>query len=331
MPIGSALGGIGLNMAASAFNNKMADKAAEKQYQRQLDFWEKQNQYNDPSAQRSRLERAGYNPAAAAGQVAQNNTAGQLSSVPGNEYAQRGAVDPNALNNSIMAFGKLEQIGANTDLMQRQLELTYLTELVQKSELYGINLTNQEKEKMLGWLDKEKELSLEKMLEEIRTMRTQQDVNNSQVGVNNSQVDVNNSIVDLNSAQATTEWLSQNYKVGLIAAEKEYKEALKQTEDDLRQGKVTSQSLQNALDALDYDLRKLYGDDFMKIELEKMQDTVMENDEFREFRKSILQAQDIEAWAKANLAELIHTDLVNLPPRERYLINLFSNLASHLK
>lgn len=69
-------------------NYQYAERAAENQYKRQVDFWNMQNAYNDPAAARARMENAGMNPTTDMG--SDINSAGSGSSVPGNEYAQSG-------------------------------------------------------------------------------------------------------------------------------------------------------------------------------------------------------------------------------------------------
>ena len=69
-------------------NYQYAERAAENQYKRQVDFWNMQNAYNDPAAARARMENAGMNPTTDMG--SDINSAGSGSTVPGNEYAQSG-------------------------------------------------------------------------------------------------------------------------------------------------------------------------------------------------------------------------------------------------
>lgn len=69
-------------------NYQYAERAAENQYKRQVDFWNMQNAYNDPAAARARMENAGMNPTTDMG--SNINSAGSGSTVPGNEYAQSG-------------------------------------------------------------------------------------------------------------------------------------------------------------------------------------------------------------------------------------------------
>lgn len=65
MGAASLVGSI-FNTSAQAKANKQSERFAREMYQRQKDdnlaFWEKQNAYNDPSAQMNRLANAGLNP-----------------------------------------------------------------------------------------------------------------------------------------------------------------------------------------------------------------------------------------------------------------------------
>lgn len=171
----SAIGGLpsmAFNVGSSILNNHLAERSAQKQYDRQLDFWEKQNEYNSPVNQRKRLQEAGLNPVAAAGDIGGHNTAGSLSSVPGNQYSQNGVIDPNALGNNMMLFEQMESIGANTDLLKRQVELSFIQEYIMNAEAYGLELSNEEKKKLLGYIDREKELSFDKVIAEIDNIKS---------------------------------------------------------------------------------------------------------------------------------------------------------------
>lgn len=171
----SAIGGLpsmAFNVGSSILNNYLAERSAQKQYDRQLDFWEKQNEYNSPLNQRKRLQQAGLNPVAAAGDIGGHNTAGSLSSVPGNQHSQNGVIDPNALGNNMMLFEQMESIGANTDLLKRQVELSFIQEYILNAEAYGLDLSNEEKKKLLGYIDREKELSFEKVIAEIDNIKS---------------------------------------------------------------------------------------------------------------------------------------------------------------
>lgn len=92
----------GLSALSARQNYKYAERSAENQYRRQLEFWNLQNQYNDPKNSYKRLveglEANGLNKALAISGGASPNDAGALSSVPGNEYAQSGVLPPGALS-----------------------------------------------------------------------------------------------------------------------------------------------------------------------------------------------------------------------------------------
>ncbi len=72
----SLLSGLGSGIS-SIFNGKKSRKFAREEYEKQRQFSKEviaeQNAYNDPSAQRARLEAAGLNPALTAGEIAGNN------------------------------------------------------------------------------------------------------------------------------------------------------------------------------------------------------------------------------------------------------------------
>ena len=166
------LPGFAFSTAGSLINSALANRSAKLQYERQLDFWQNQNEYNSPANQRKLLEQAGLNPVAAAGQIAGNGAAGALSSVPGNNYAQNGVFDTDALQNSMMAFATMEQIGANTDQMRKQIELSIVEKMIRESELFGIDLDNDQKQILLKWLDKEKEATIDKLFSEITNIES---------------------------------------------------------------------------------------------------------------------------------------------------------------
>lgn len=314
--VGGSILSAGLNIGSSFLTNYFNQRAANEQRAWLEEMWNKQSQYNSPVNQAALLKAAGLNPYAMTGM----QPAGSVGNSPPANVVPITAGDPLSALKTIAEVDNIRAVTGKTETEEEKI-LKEIS-LIDIGVARGL-LTNKEAEFMLN--------KLFEAYKDRNPFTIQANNTESGTEANKAAAAASNAQADLLTAQAATEWLSQNYKVGLLSSQKEYYEALKQTEDDLRSGKVNAQTLRNSLDSLDFALRQKYGDDYMKYDLEKLQDTVMENDEFREFRKSILQAQDIEAWANANLAELTHTDLVNLPPRERYLINLFSNLASNLK
>lgn len=88
---GDLLGSVVNNIFASkqakkerAFNRQMADQA----YMRDVDMWNRQNEYNTPEAQMERLKSAGLNPALMYGQGTVGNATGApKAEVPSGRYA----------------------------------------------------------------------------------------------------------------------------------------------------------------------------------------------------------------------------------------------------
>ena len=134
-----------LGIGQSLFNNYLAERSAEKQYDRQLAFWNKQNAYNLPSSQRQRFQAAGMNPAAAVGQMATSGTAQGLSSVPGNEYAQQGTLKLESLASVLETVSRIEHLDADTGLKSSQM----ITEAL-KQALLGIGIQKDQVESALA-------------------------------------------------------------------------------------------------------------------------------------------------------------------------------------
>lgn len=105
----SVFGGLS-NALFGGINARRAERAAQKQYDRQIDFWNRQNEYNTPTAQRQRLEDANLNPALMYGSGSGANTAGGLSTVPGNNVEQQGFIKPPLTAEPLDQAVKLAQI-----------------------------------------------------------------------------------------------------------------------------------------------------------------------------------------------------------------------------
>lgn len=82
----AALGNIittGMNIGFTKKENRRSRAWSDQYYQRQyddsIDFWNMQNAYNDPQAQRARLEAAGFSPALMYGQSGSTGNAGSIS------------------------------------------------------------------------------------------------------------------------------------------------------------------------------------------------------------------------------------------------------------
>lgn len=79
MPIGGIISGLG-NVVATAMTNRANRHLAEYAYSKDLEMWNRQNEYNSPQAQMERLQAAGLNPALMYGQGSQ--AAGQAKEMP---------------------------------------------------------------------------------------------------------------------------------------------------------------------------------------------------------------------------------------------------------
>lgn len=217
--VGNGIIGGAFNLATSAFNARLAELAAQNEYNRQLDFWQKQNEYNTPLNQRKRLEQAGFNPAAAINGVAGNNTAGGLSSVPANEVDKRGRVDLNALNNSIALLGQMESVGANTDLLRRQIELSFYEQIIKNNQAYGLDIDNKTKEHLLKWLPFQQELTFEKLLAEISNIKSDTDLNIAKTDLSESERILNLAQTDYTAALTQSENSLRDAKAALMSAQ----------------------------------------------------------------------------------------------------------------
>lgn len=105
---GAAIGGL-FDIASSAFNNKYAVQQMQLQNQMNIDQWNRENQYNSPTAQMQRLSAAGLNP-----NLVYGNGATTLSaSSPKLEAAQKKAPD----------LGQYAVMAVNAMLKQKELDI----------------------------------------------------------------------------------------------------------------------------------------------------------------------------------------------------------------
>ena len=135
------LGGL-LNLGVSAFNGFISSKQQEKEFSQQVAQWNRQNAYNHPLQQRLRFQQAGFNPAAAASEIAQSNVAGTLSSVPSSQQLSAGAIDVSSLVDSLKAISEIEKIAADKDLVTSNIALSLYRQLAEKAGIRGKELDN---------------------------------------------------------------------------------------------------------------------------------------------------------------------------------------------
>ena len=267
------VGGAGLGIAQAAFNNFMGERSAEKAYERQLDFWNIQNAYNTPLQQRKRLEAAGLNPASAAGQVAGSNVAGNLSSVQQNPAASSDLLD---LQSTFNLFGQMEQLQAGNDLTRAQIQLTFAKTLVENAEAFGIDLSNEEKQKLLKWVDQKQELGIEKLIAEIGNIEADTGLKQEQTETEDTKQDLNQSQISLNvslSDKALAEANHVRLTDSLVEAEAKYKDALTrlasaQTVQSLEESTLTS--LNGIYRSIEIQLEKMFGAKWYEERIENM-------------------------------------------------------------
>lgn len=113
-------GGIAGGMSA-----RKAEKLAKAQYQRQLDFWNMQNEYNLPINQKKRLQDAGLSVGLMYSQGGNITNAGELSSVPGDPSAGRVNVHSGFMDNMLAVQrmqAEIEEIHSRENLNNAQAE-----------------------------------------------------------------------------------------------------------------------------------------------------------------------------------------------------------------
>lgn len=92
------------NRKSLDYQAQLNEQSAVNAYNRQLDFWNKQNAYNDPSSQMRRLQQAGLNPAMINANGV-NNVAGGLSSVPSASPGSPDHSKPDPMSDAEAVFG----------------------------------------------------------------------------------------------------------------------------------------------------------------------------------------------------------------------------------
>lgn len=116
----SAFGSLGSSVANAIAQKRSQERTArenkelaEYQYSKDLEMWNRANEYNSPSSQMERLKAAGLNPNLVYGSGAAQSTAAQLPKYqsPRVEYNMRPAVDP------------LQMIGAYQDFRLKQAQI----------------------------------------------------------------------------------------------------------------------------------------------------------------------------------------------------------------
>ena len=283
-----------MSVISSVANFIGSQIAADQQYKRQIQFWNMQNDYNSPFAQRQRMQIAGLNP----GDNVQSIPAGELSSVPRNEVLANGAFDMDIIG-AIKTLSETEKIGAETDLLSQQLAIAVVDEALKKGELLGVKLDNQKREILLKWLDAKEKASLDKVYAEIRNLDQSTETSSSQKSLNDATVDSLREKLphEIESLKAGTELkreqsLSESYKREFYLAGSENQRSMA----------VKNYAESRLLD-VKTDIESVYGALQAEANLDK---TKLENSVIIPLAESLIALQDSQA--------MLNKDTVRYPP-----------------
>lgn len=152
--IGEGAIGAGIGMLGSAIsqrqNYKYSKKLMELQYQQNLDLWNKQNEYNSPTAQMHRLQAAGLNPNLVYGSSvagnSSNNTSTSLGSVSPVDYSDSMFKGVSAVTNMKLARSTVRRQETQNQLdlalaANKALDTQYLRETLGSRVSYQNGLT----------------------------------------------------------------------------------------------------------------------------------------------------------------------------------------------
>ena len=278
---GSAVSAGSLNRKNRKWQEKMYNlqvtqrrEDAQAQYERMKDYaswsW---NRFESPTAQRSAMEAAGINPFVEGSVIQPMGTPqGNVSQADGGSVPSQGPYQNNPMSNIIAGASSLREAalqGVQAENIQAQTELTNANRLKVQAETIGINKSNEILDIVKGIKDNEllssgfravmdkiasqyaevnaiadvdektariQELNERAAKEAAEAAKTDSDrlISQYMAGANKRAVEA-----QANLAKAQTE--TEGVKRTNLAADTDYKQALKRTEDVLREGKVKIQ------------------------------------------------------------------------------------------
>lgn len=278
---GSAVSAGGLNRKNRKWQEKMYNlqvtqrrEDAQAQYERMKDYaswaW---NRFESPTAQRSAMEAAGINPFVEGSVIQPMGTPqGNVSQADGGSVPSQGPYQNNPMSNIMAGASSLREAalqGVQAENIQAQTELTNANRLKVQAETIGINKSNEILDIVKGIKDNELlssgfRAAMDKIASQYAEVNAISDVNektariqelneraakeaaeaaktDSDRLISQYMAEANKRAVeaqaDLADAQAETEGVKRTN----LAADTDYKQALKRTEDDLRAGKIKIQ------------------------------------------------------------------------------------------
>lgn len=222
-PLGTFLG-----IGQSLFNHALSESSAVDAHNRQIKFWNMQNEYNSPTNQRKRMQQAGMNPI----DNVQSVPAGELSSVPENQFAHNGTFD---IVSQLEAFSHIEKMGSETDLLAQQFKNAIIEEAIKQGELFGVKLDNDQKKILLKYYDSKQSAQLRKLLAEIDNTESSTAYNEAAAGEKRaSAFSIESKLpYEIDSLKAGIDEKKANTKK--LLTEESYIKAKEITENELRQ------------------------------------------------------------------------------------------------
>lgn len=129
------------NMEIAQMNNEWSERMMEKTHLYDLEMWNKNNEYNDPSKQVERLTKAGINPALAlsnigTGQAGGGNSVGLPSPSSASVQPMRYEGFANAINNSIQMTMALDRHNSEMDALGRNTAMNLALARAKIAQMY---------------------------------------------------------------------------------------------------------------------------------------------------------------------------------------------------
>lgn len=134
------IGGL-FNLGSTITTNEYNQEIARQQRQHEINLWEMNNEYNDPSNQIARLENAGLNPDLVYGNPAQNNLSGNSSAPAGSGLAipaQAPKADPYLLSQLQKIEADIYKTNMEGDNVDKQNQILDETGLAQALANLGV-------------------------------------------------------------------------------------------------------------------------------------------------------------------------------------------------
>lgn len=169
--IGEIISGV-----AQVGGQALANRAAKKQQQRQMEwnekFWNMQNEYNSPQAQMKRLQEAGLNPHLVYGQSS-GSAAGQagLMTAPDIDPAGIRPIDPQGLMQVLGSYYDFDVKQAQSDKLKAETQVKQEEAILKAQESYGAGVRNAKSLFDLNLAEELRNTSLEAAKEQLRKLK----------------------------------------------------------------------------------------------------------------------------------------------------------------